>query len=78
MPKAVFTKMWETIKGGQAWNGLIKNLRKDGYYYWVETEILPIKDEDDNVTGYIAARKSVSHKDIIETEETYKKMIEAE
>ncbi|MEA2091072.1 MAG: PAS domain S-box protein, partial [Campylobacterota bacterium] len=30
MPRAIFAKMWSTIEGGQAWNGLVKNLRKDG------------------------------------------------
>ena len=73
MPKAAFAKMWETIAGGQAWNGLVKNLRKDGLFYWVETEILPIVDEEGTITGYIAARKDASRKDITETEEVYKK-----
>jgi len=78
MPKAAFEKMWETIKSGQAWNGLVKNLRKDGLYYWVDTEILPLKDADDNVTGYIAARKPASRKNIEETKELYNKMLEQE
>lgn len=78
MPKAIFAKMWDTIKGGQAWNGLVKNLRKDGLYYWVDSEILPILDEDLNVTGYIAARRSASRKDIKENEELYIKMIQSE
>lgn len=78
MPKAAFAKMWETIAGGQAWNGLVKNMRKDGLFYWVETEILPVKDEDGAITGYIAARKEASRKDINETLETYKKMLESE
>lgn len=78
MPAAVFAKMWETIKGGQAWNGLVKNLRKDGRFYWVETEILPIKSEDLTVTGYIAASKIASRKDIQENEEIYKKMLQNE
>ena len=77
MPKAVFKKMWETIQNGQAWNGLIKNLRKDGLYYWVDIEILPIKSDDGEVTGYIAANKAASKKDIQENEEIYKKMLEA-
>jgi len=75
MPKIVFEKMWSTIQSGQAWNGLIKNLRKDGRYYWVDSEILPIKDNNNNITGYIAARKSASRKDIQESEENYKKML---
>jgi len=78
MPAGVFTKMWETIKDGQVWNGLVKNLRKDGRFYWVDTEILPIKDEDFNVVGYIAARKIASRKDIHESQEIYKKMLKDE
>jgi len=75
MPKVVFEKMWSTIQSGQAWNGLIKNLRKDGRFYWVDSEILPIRDHDNNITGYIAARKAASPKDIQESEENYKKML---
>ena len=78
MPKVVFEKMWSTIQSGQAWNGLVKNLRKDGRYYWVDTEILPIRDNDDKITGYIAARKAASRKDIQENEETYKRMLETQ
>ncbi len=78
MPKAAFEKMWDTIKSGQSWNGIVKNLRKDGLYYWVDTEILPLVDADDNVTGYIAARKPASRKNIEETKEIYSKMLAQE
>ena len=75
MPSAAFSKMWEKIQGGQVWNGLVKNLRKDGLYYWVDAEILPILDKDDTITGYIAVRKQASRKDISENQELYKKML---
>jgi aerotaxis receptor len=78
MPKTLFEKLWSTIKSGQAWNGLMKNLRKDGRYYWVDTEILPIKDENEQITGYIAARRAASRKDIEENKETYRKMLASE
>ncbi len=78
MPKAVFEKMWETIKSGQSWNGLVKNLRKDGLYYWIDLEILPLKDSDDNVTGYMSAGKPASRKNIEETKEVYARMLEIE
>jgi aerotaxis receptor len=78
MPKVVFEKMWSTLKAGQVWNGLVKNLRKDGRYYWVDSEILPIRDNDDNITGYIAARKAASRKDIQENQETYIKMLQTQ
>ncbi|MBL1243637.1 MAG: PAS domain S-box protein [Sulfurimonas sp.] len=79
MPKAIFAKMWETISGGQVWNGLVKNLRKDGMFYWVETEIIPIFAKDEfEITGYIAVRKAASRKNIKEAEGTYKKMLDTE
>ncbi len=78
MPRGAFEKMWDTIKGGTIWHGLVKNLRKDGLYYWVETEISPIKDDDGVVTGYIAARKHASMKDVEQTAETYATMIKNE
>ncbi len=78
MPKALFTKMWQTIQSGQMWNGLIKNLRKDGLYYWVDTEILPVRDDNEKVTGYIAVRKPASRKNILEVEENYSKILESE
>ena len=78
MPKAAFEKMWESIRSGQAWNGLIKNLRKDGLYYWVDTEILPLKDADDSVTGYISAGKPASRKNVQETTDIYSKMLAQE
>ena len=76
MPQATFAKIWETIEGGQVWNGLVKNLRKDGLYYWVDAEIVPIVDEGSSITGYIAVKKQASRKDISENEEIYKKMLE--
>lgn len=78
MPKATFEKLWETISSGQIWNGLVKNLRKDGLYYWVDTEIMPIFNDDNQITGYIAARKPASRKNIDECTALYKKMIATE
>ncbi len=78
MPKAVFFKMWESIKGGQSWNGLVKSLRKDGLYYWTDVEIIPVHGENEELTGFIAVRKVASRKDIDENKELYKKMLESQ
>ncbi len=78
MPKVAFAEMWEKIQDGQSWNGIVKNLRKDGLYYWVYTEIAPVRDDEDNITGYIAARKPASRKNIDEVIGIYKTMLEKE
>jgi PAS domain S-box-containing protein len=78
MPRAAFAEVWRTIQNGDTWHGLVKNLRKDGRYYWVETEIAPVRDDKGNITGYIAARKPAGRKDIEETAAIYRSMIENE
>lgn len=76
MPKKAFEAMWNTIKQGKTWTGLVKNLRKDGRYYWVETTITPITDENGIIVKYAAARKPVSKTSITEAEKLYKSMNE--
>jgi len=78
MPKAAFEQMWKTIESGAMWHGFVKNLRKDGLYYWVETEITPLQDENGQIKGYMAARKPASRKNTEEAAQLYKKMLEQE
>lgn len=39
MPRSIFRSLWETLHKGEMWRGYIKNLRKDGGYYWVYAEV---------------------------------------
>ena len=78
MPREVFKEMWQTIKNNQKWRGFVKNLRKDGRYYWTEAFIEPFFDENGVKIGYIAARKPVNELDKIESEKKYKKIKEGE
>ncbi len=78
MPKAAFGQMWSTIQSGALWHGIVKNLRKDGRYYWVDTEVTPTYDENGKVKGYMAARKPASRKNIDESAALYQKMLEQE
>ena len=78
MPKAAFAQMWSIIKAGKVWDGYVKNLRKDGKYYWVIVHIVPKKDDDGNIIGYIASRKMPERHQIERMEMEYKKMRETE
>ena len=66
MPKIVFKLLWETIQQGKNINAVVKNMAKDGRYYWVFTEFETRKDaQSGKIIGYTAHRKNVS-KHIIE------------
>lgn len=77
MPKAAFQDLWDTIRAGKEWAGVVKNLRKDGKYYWVYSHITPIF-QDDVIVGYSAARRPASENEIKESTILYAEMIEKE
>ena len=78
MPKAGFQGMWKLIQEGKVWDGYVKNLRKDGKYYWVDVHIVPKKDENGTIIGYIASRKVTNPKQLEVTIIQYKKLRDAE
>lgn len=61
MPRVVFKLLWETISQGKNINAVVKNMAKDGRYYWIFTEFESRRDTDTGkIIGYHAARKSIS------------------
>jgi aerotaxis receptor len=77
MPKAAFKEVWDAIQNGKEWSGLVKNLRKDGRYYWVYSHISPIYN-DGELTGYTAARRPATDNEISEIIPVYADLIEKE
>lgn len=41
MPPVAFQELWDTVKNGDKWQGIVKNLRKDGGFYWVKATVIP-------------------------------------
>ena len=79
MPKIVFKLLWETISQGKNINAVVKNLAKDGRYYWIFTEFESRKDTDTGkIIGYHASRKTIS-KHILEIiSDLYAQLLEIE
>jgi len=48
------------IKSGKEFFGFVKNLKKDGGYYWVFAYITPDYDEKRNIIGYSSFRRKPS------------------
>lgn len=73
MPSAAFKDLWGTLKAGKKWFGYVKNLRKDGGYYWVYATAVP-NIRNGQVVGYTSVRREPSRKKIEEMTALYKKM----
>lgn len=77
MPKVAFKEMWNMIQSEKEWTGLVKNLRKDGKYYWVYTHIAPVTASN-KIIGYTAARRPASKTEVKETIPVYEKLKQKE
>jgi PAS domain S-box-containing protein len=61
MNSSVFKEMWHAIKDlKEPWKGIVKNRKKDGSDYWVQTIINPILDENNDILEYIAIRTDIT------------------
>ncbi len=61
-PKDFFKTMWKTISSGKVWQGEIKNMRKDGSYYWVYSHIIPLLDDQGIPFQYISIRNEITQR----------------
>jgi len=59
MPPAAFKDLWDTVNKGVKWQGFVKNLRKDGGYYWVKATVIP-NVRNGEVMGYTSVRRKPS------------------
>jgi aerotaxis receptor len=55
MPRSIFKQMWDTLLAGKEWQGIVKNLRKDGGYYWVKASVVP-RSENGKIVGFKSSR----------------------
>ena len=51
MPSLAFRDLWQTIKAGESWHGLVKNRCKSGDHYWVDAFVTPVM-QGGKVVGY--------------------------
>jgi aerotaxis receptor len=70
MPSAAFKDLWDTIENQCKWQGYVKNLRKDGAYYWVKAVVIP-NIRNGKVVGYTSVRRKPSRNKIKESIEMY-------
>ncbi len=79
MPKIAFKLLWDRIQHGHNITAVIKNLAKDGRYYWVFTHFEIERDiNTKEITGYKAYRKAVSKYIKAVLDPLYKRLVEIE
>lgn len=78
MPRVAFKLAWDLISSGKEFFGFVKNMTKNGDYYWVFANITPDYDENQKIIGYTSVRRKPSQTAVDTVIPIYKKMCELE
>ena len=68
MPPEFYQKMWDTLTAGETWSGEMINKKKNGELYWEFATIAPVKDENGQITHYIAVKDDITARKRMEEE----------
>ncbi len=72
MPPEAFADLWQTLKAGLPWTGMVKNRRKNGDYYWVVANVVPVKENGVTV-GYMSVRTRPEREQVKAAEALYRR-----
>lgn len=61
-----FKAMWKTIATGKVWRGEVCNRRRSGETYWVDTTIVPVCDQNGDVSRYVSIRYDITERKVSE------------
>lgn len=57
-----YTELWDTITSGIDWQGVVKNKKKDGTFYFENVIISPILNDEGEITNYVAVKEDITEK----------------
>lgn len=79
MPRSMFALLWQTLKEGQEFMGYVKNLSKDGSYYWVFATVTPsFKTNSKEIIGFFSVRRKPDKAKLQIIESLYRDILIAE
>lgn len=73
MPSAAFADLWQTVKSGRPWMGIVKNRCKNGDHYWVDAFVTP-RFENSKIVGYESVRVKPDSTSVARANAVYEKL----
>ncbi len=79
MPRGVFKYLWQTLQEGKEFNGFVKNICKNGDYYWVFATVTPwLSSDGQSLLGYMSARRLANRAGVEFFSKIYEQMMQQE
>lgn len=67
-PGSFWKEVWRTICSGSSWRGEVCNRRKDGSLYWVDSTIVPMRDDRGQIDRFVSIRLDITQRKVFERE----------
>ena len=61
-PPEFYRVLWSTLQSGQDWRGEFCNAKKSGELYWESATISPIKNEEGEITHFVAVKEDITER----------------
>lgn len=78
MPKVIFKCLWDSIQQGKEIIAYVKNLSKDGSYYWVKAFVTPSFNGKGEIVGYHSIRLKPTEQAISTIGKLYQELLALE
>lgn len=78
MPRGVFKFLWDSITAQRECFAYVKNMSKDGGFYWVFANVTPSINPQGEVEGYFSVRRKPNAKAVAVISELYEQMLAEE
>jgi len=78
MPKIIFKLLWDEISNKREIFAYVKNMSKDGGFYWVYANVTPSFDSQKNIIGYYSVRRKANPKALEFIVPLYEKLLSLE
>ncbi len=77
MPRVAFKGLWDALNKDGHWHGYVKNLRKDGGFYWVSASVFALHRHG-KVVGYTSSRGPAPRDQVEACTKLYNELLDQE
>jgi PAS domain S-box-containing protein len=62
LTETFYKELWDTILAGNVWEGDLINRKKTGEEFWESASISPIKNDDGEITHFVAVKQDITER----------------
>jgi two-component system cell cycle sensor histidine kinase/response regulator CckA len=72
-----YSTLYETIRNGDIWKGVFRNVKKNGEFFWENATISPIFGSDGNIQHYLGLKEDITEKITLQEQLQHSQKMEA-